>query len=187
MQSKYMNETFILKAAQFSSLKHRDQKRKDRAASPYINHPISVALVISEIGNINDPEILAAALLHDTLEDTETSPEELKATFGEKVCRMVEEVTDNKALSKAERKQRQIQHAAKLSQDAVLIKLGDKISNVIDVTNTPPADWSLKRRKEYLDWSEAVIENCPKVSKALEQHFAEVLKKGRRSLRENGR
>jgi guanosine-3',5'-bis(diphosphate) 3'-pyrophosphohydrolase len=122
-------------------------------------------------------------LMHDTLEDTKTSPAELKASFGEKVCRLVEEVTDNKSLPKEERKKLQIQHAAMLSPDAVIIKLGDKISNVVDVTNTPPADWSLERREDYLDWAEAVINNCPKVNPALEQHFAEVLKKGRKSLR----
>ena len=77
---------------------------------------------------------------------------------------------------------RQIEHAQELSADAVLIKLGDKISNVIDVTNNPPADWSLERRKEYLDWAEAVINNCPKVNSALERHLAEVLKEGQRSL-----
>lgn len=132
-----MKKAIKLQAAQFAALKHRDQKRKDRVASPYISHPISVALVIAETSDIDDPEILAAALLHYTLEDTETSPGELKETFGQKVCSLVEEVTDDKALSEAERKQRQIQHAEKLSPDAVLIKLGDKISNVIDVTNTP--------------------------------------------------
>lgn len=180
----FMKETFISKAAQFAAQKHKGQERKDRNSSPYIIHPISVARVIAEVGGIDDPQILAAALLHDTLEDTKTSSEELEAIFGKKVCQLVEEVTDDKSLPKAERKKRQIKHAATLSPDAVLIKLGDKISNVIDVTNSPPTRWSLERRKDYLDWAAAVIDNCPKVNSALEQHFAEVLKKGRRSLRE---
>jgi guanosine-3',5'-bis(diphosphate) 3'-pyrophosphohydrolase len=180
--SNFMKEAFVLKAVQFAAQKHRDQRRKDRDASPYINHPISVARVISEVGGIDDPEILAAALLHDTLEDTETEPEELEAIFGKRVCRLVEEVSDNKSLTKEERKQRQIEHAALLSPDAVLIKLGDKISNVMDVTNNPPSDWNLQLREEYLNWAKEVIDNCPKVNATLELHFAKVLRDGRSLL-----
>ena len=180
----FMKDELVLKAAQFAAEKHEGQERKDLNASPYIDHPESVAKLIAEVGGIHDPEILAAALLHDTLEDTDTSTEELEAAFGKRVCRLVQEVTDDKNLQKEERKQRQIQDAAKLPPDAVLIKLGDKISNVMDVTNNPPADWSLERRKAYLDWAEAVIDNCPKVNSALEQHFVNALKKGRKSLRE---
>jgi guanosine-3',5'-bis(diphosphate) 3'-pyrophosphohydrolase len=91
----------------------------------------------------------------------------------------VEEVTDNKALPKAKRKQLQIEHACQLSADAVLIKLGDKIWNVLDVMHSPPADWNLQRRREYLDWAEAVVDNCPKVNARLEQHFRTVLAAGR--------
>jgi len=175
----FTKDALVLKAAQFATQKHEGQERKGQEASPYINHPISVAQIIAGVGGVDDPEILAAALLHDTLEDTDTSPEELEKTFGKRVRQLVEEVSDDKTLPKVERKQRQIKHAPELSQDAVLIKLGDKISNVIDVTDSPPADWSLKRRKDYLDWAEAVIDNCPKVNTELEKYFVEVLKKGR--------
>ena len=104
-----MTHTLILKAAHFSAQKHSTQRRKDENASPYINHPISVALAIAQIGGVDDPEILAAALLHDTLEDTETTPEELEAEFGKKVCEYVLEVTDDKNLLKDERKEKQIE------------------------------------------------------------------------------
>jgi guanosine-3',5'-bis(diphosphate) 3'-pyrophosphohydrolase len=178
-----MKDALVLKAAQFAAKKHKGQTRDDRDKSPYIDHPESVARLIAEVGGIDDPEILAAALLHDTLEDTDTTAEELEAAFGKRVCRLVQEVSDDKKLQKKERKQRQIEHAAKLPPDAVLIKLGDKISNVMDVTKNPPADWSLERRKKYLDWAEAVIDNCPKVNSALKRHFAEVLKIGHKALR----
>ena len=177
-----MDHKLVLKAAQFASLKHRDQRRKDVEASPYINHPISVARVIAEVGGVDDPEILAAALLHDTLEDTDTSSEELDKEFGERVRNLVEEVTDDKRLPKGERKERQIKHAANISEGAVLIKLGDKISNVLDVTNSPPTNWSLERRKDYLDWAEAVINNCADVNRKLKEHFSEVLARGRKVL-----
>ena len=176
------NSSLVLKAAQFAALKHRDQRRKDVEASPYINHPIAVALAIADIGGIEEPEILAAALLHDTLEDTKTTVSELDALFGETVRSYVEEVTDDKSLSKEERKQNQVEHAATLSRGATLIKLGDKILNVTDVTHSPPADWDTERRKQYLDWAEAVINNCPKVNTPLVEHFSEVLDNGRKIL-----
>ena len=177
-----MNHTLILKAAHFSAQKHSKHRRKDEDESPYINHPISVALAIAQIGGVDDPEILAAALLHDTLEDTKTEPEELEAEFGKKVCEYVLDVTDDKTLPKDERKSRQIEHAKKISKGAALIKLGDKISNVTDVLDNPPVGWDINRRKEYLDWAEKVIENCPKVNDKMENKFQEIIKQGRESL-----
>ena len=179
-----MSNQLLLKAAHFSAYKHRNQKRKDEEKTPYINHPIAVAKIISEIGNVEDPEVLAAALLHDTIEDTKTTPEELIENFGERVCNLVQEVTDDKTLPKLERKQRQIDHAKEISKDAALIKLGDKISNVTDITNTPPTDWDSNRRLEYFEWAEKVINNCPKVNESLENHFAEVVRKGKNLINE---
>ncbi len=179
-----INHQLILNAADFAAYKHRNQKRKDEEKTPYINHPIAVAKIISEIGNVEDPEVLAAALLHDTIEDTKTTPEELIENFGERVCNLVQEVTDDKTLPKLERKQRQIDHAKEISGDAALIKLGDKISNVTDITNTPPTDWDSNRRLEYFEWAEKVINNCPKVNEALENHFAEVVRKGKNLINE---
>ena len=177
-----MSNPLILKAAHFAAHKHRDQRRKDKEVSPYINHPISVANIISEIGNIEDPEVLAAALLHDTIEDTETTVDELIDNFGERVCSLVQEVTDDKSLPKMERKQRQIEHAKEISEGAALIKLGDKISNVTDITNTPPTDWDSNRRLEYFEWAEKVINNCPKVNTSLEKYFKYSIQKGREKL-----
>ena len=177
-----MSNQLILKAAHFAAQKHRDQRRKDEDASPYINHPISVAKIISEIGNIEDPEVLAAALLHDTLEDTSTTREELIENFGQRVCSLVEEVSDDKTLPRQTRKDLQIQHAPQLSEGAVLIKLGDKISNVTDITNTPPTNWDSNRRLEYFDWAEKVIDNCPKVNTSLEKYFKDSIQKGREKL-----
>ena len=177
-----MTHTLILKAAHFSAQKHSKQRRKDVDASPYINHPISVALEIVQTGGVDDPEILAAALLHDTIEDTETTPEELEGQFGKQVCKYVLEVTDDKSLPKDERKKKQIEHAKELSKGAALIKLGDKISNVTDVTNNPPATWNINRRKQYLDWAEKVVRNCPKVNDKMEKKFKKVITNGRRRL-----
>ena len=177
-----MSNQLILKAAHFAAQKHRDQRRKDKDVSPYINHPIFVANIISEISNVEDPVVLAAALLHDIIEDTETTVEELIDNFGKRVCSLVQEVTDDKTLPKLERKQRQIDHAKEISEGAALIKLGDKISNVTDITNTPPTDWDSNRRLEYFDWAEKVIINCPKVNTSLEKYFKYSIQKGREKL-----
>jgi len=164
----------VLKATQFAALKHCDQRRKD-GKTPYIIHPISVAMILSEIGSIEDPEILSAALLHDTLEDTDTSAHELDKNFGSRVRIIVEELTDNDMLTFSQRKQMQIDNALYLSKDATLVRIADKISNVSDVIENPPPEWNQKRCNKYVDWAEAVMNNCQKVNQDLENHFFELL------------
>jgi guanosine-3',5'-bis(diphosphate) 3'-pyrophosphohydrolase len=172
----------LLRAVDFAARKHRNQRRKDESASPYINHPVSVSLLLADTGGVKDPQILAAAILHDTLEDTDTTPEELENRFGHRIRKIVEEVTDDNSLPKAQRKRLQVEHAAHLSPDAVLVKLADKISNVLDVTYFPATHWSIQRRRQYLDWAEEVTGNCPKVNNALEQLFSRVVEEGRRKI-----
>lgn len=147
----------VLAATLFAALKHRDQRRKDADASPYINHPIALANVLCLEGGVTDAITLAAALLHDTIEDTETSYDELVTHFGKTVADVVMEVTDDKALPKAERKQLQIKHAPHKSPRAKLVKLADKICNLRDLTTSPPADWSTERIHAYYDWAGAVV------------------------------
>jgi (p)ppGpp synthase/HD superfamily hydrolase len=171
-----MNVARLLRAAEFAAIKHSEQRRKGaQGTTPYINHPIAVAALLADIGGVADEEILMAALLHDTVEDTATTPQELEDAFGPTVRRLVEEVTDNKQLAKAERKRLQIEHASQLSPGAALIKLGDKIANVRDLADAPPRDWPIERIREYLSWAEDVINHCPRVNSALEEHFRKVL------------
>lgn len=161
----------IMRAAAFAAHKHRDQRRKDEFASPYINHPLSLACVLTEEGGVDDVATICAALLHDTVEDTDTSFEELEREFGAEIAGIVREVTDDKALDKATRKALQIEHAAQASTKAKLVKLADKICNVRDVAQNPPADWELKRRQEYFDWSARVIDQVRGVHPRLEALF----------------
>jgi guanosine-3',5'-bis(diphosphate) 3'-pyrophosphohydrolase len=172
----------LLSTVHFAATKHRDQRRKDSAASPYINHPIEVAETLARVGGVEDPAVLQAAILHDTIEDTETTPEELAGRFGDDVRRLVEEVTDDKELDKQDRKRLQVEHAPHLSQRAKLIKLADKICNVRDVTHSPPEGWSLERRVEYLDWTERVVAGLRGASAALERRYDELLREGRARL-----
>jgi len=175
----------LLHALSFAAYKHRDQRRKDREASPYINHPIAVASIIANIGGVDDLVTLVSAILHDTIEDTETTGAELEREFGPAVRKVVEEVTDDKALPKAERKRLQIEHARHISSRARLVKLGDKICNIRDVSEAPPAHWSIERRREYLDWTEQVVAGCRGTNQALEQFYDEYLTSARDRLQAN--
>ena len=166
------NEIQILvSAAAFAAEKHRNQRRKDADASPYINHPISLANVLANEAGIADVQIIAAALLHDTIEDTDTTAEELRVLFGNEIAGIVLEVTDDKSLPKAERKRLQIEHAPHLGHRAKQIKLADKICNLRDIRRAPPADWSLERRREYFDWASRVVDGLRGTHSGLESLF----------------
>ena len=164
----------IFKALAFAAHKHRDQRRKDPEASPYINHPIALAAlagVLADEGRVTDAVTLCAALLHDTVEDTETTAEELEREFDREIRDIVMEVSDDKSLPKPERKRRQIEHAAHASPGAKLVKLADKIANLRDVAACPPRDWSLVRRQQYFDWARQVIDGVRGVHPELEAVF----------------
>ena len=169
----------LLKAASFSAERHRHQHRKGDDPPPYINHPLEVASILANVGGVTDVTILVAALLHDTVEDTSATGEELEQEFGPSVRALVEEVTDDKSLPRAERRRLQIEHTPALSVAAKQIKLGDKICNLRDVVKNPPTDWSLQRRREYLDWAACVVAGCRGANVALERHFDQVLQDGR--------
>lgn len=164
----------LLKALAFAAHKHKDQRRKDVDASPYINHPISLADILCNEAHITDIETICGALLHDTVEDTETSPDELEQEFGKTIRDIVMDVTDDKTLPKAARKQAQIDHAAHISDKAKLVKLADKISNLRDVLDNAPANWSLERRQEYFDWARKVIDQIQGTHPRLEAIFEHV-------------
>ena len=161
----------FVKAVAFAADKHRNQRRKDAEASPYINHPIALANVLANEGGVSDVTVLCAAVLHDTIEDTETTPEELQAIFGHKVAAVVMEVTDDKSLEKSLRKQRQVEHAPHISTEAKLVKLADKISNLRDIIASPPADWSAERKQAYFEWAAKVVAGVRGVHLGLESVF----------------
>ncbi len=167
----------ILCAATFAAERHRDQRRKGREASPYINHPLALASLLAAHGE-HDPALLMAALLHDTVEDTATRFEDLERAFGAVVAAIVREVTDDKKLPKATRKRLQVEHAAQLSRRAKLVKLADKICNLRDLAASPPADWSVERKREYFEWAKAVVDGMRGVHPQLEALFDSVYRRG---------
>ena len=167
----------VIRAISFAADKHRNQRRKDIEASPYINHPIALANILANEAGIEDEKVLVAAILHDTIEDTETTAQELADLFGDDVTAIVLEVTDDKSLPKVERKRLQIEHAPTISRRAKLVKLADKIANLRDIAASPPADWPLKRQQEYFDWAKAVVDGLRGIHPTLERIFDEAYKR----------
>ncbi len=175
----------ILKALNFAALKHKYQRRKGDEHLPYINHPIKVAFIISEVGKIDDPIIIASAILHDVIEDTETTSDEIEKEFGNNIASIVEELTDNQNFEKQKRKKIQIKNAPFLSKEATIIRIADKIENIEDITISPPIGWSYERKEEYLEWAEKVVRACKNVNSELKDYFFEKLKKAKTELQKN--
>lgn len=172
----------LLKALAFAADKHRFQRRKDTEETPYINHPIRVALALAEIGGETNIELLTAAILHDTIEDTQTTPEEIQLQFGSSVLSIVLEVTDDKNLTKEERKNLQVINAPRKSLLAKKLKLADKICNVYDILHHPPDNWSYERKLNYLMWAENVLNGLKGSSELLENELAMIIYEGKRLL-----
>jgi len=157
----------ILEAVSFAAEKHQFQKRKNEDATPYIIHPIGVAHLLMTIGNVRDPDIIIGALLHDSVEDTQTTFEEIGTKFGRRIEGFVRELTDDKSLSKGERKRLQIEHATGKSAGAAQIKLADKLYNLTDLKNSPPKGWDKDRINAYFRWAKDVVDRLPWVNKPL--------------------
>ncbi|HET9423967.1 MAG TPA: HD domain-containing protein [Gemmatimonadaceae bacterium] len=168
--------TQLLRALSFAATKHRDQRRKGNHQAPYINHPIEVAALIATVGGVEDVAVLQAALLHDTIEDTDATPEEILREFGADVRDLVLEMTDDMSMPSMLRKRHQITRAPGLSPRAKLIKIADKIANVGDIARHPPPDWSLDRRRKYFAWTSEVIDPCRGTNAALEACYDEALR-----------
>lgn len=173
----------LLEAASFAAQRHTGHYRKGSDKQPYINHPLEVANLLANIGNVSDVDILIAAILHDTVEDVGVTKAEIEERFGGRVAGFVMEVTDDKSLPKPERKRLQVVHAQHLSPEAKQIKLADKISNITDITNHPPEWWTLDRRCEYIEWGENVVRGLRGSNPPLENVFDETVEIARQKLR----
>lgn len=163
----------VLRALSFAARKHRQQRRKDREASPYINHPIDLANILVNEAGVLDPIVLAAAVLHDTVEDTETTLEEITEAFGAEISAVVAEVTDDRRLSREERKRAQVEHAKSKSFRAQQLKFADKIANLRDIARSPPETWTLERKRDYFEWARQVVEGLQGEHARLSQLFDE--------------
>lgn len=174
--------SIFLRALQYAAQCHANQRRKGSKHAPYINHPIGLVVELWQTGGVRNIDTLVAALLHDTIEDTAAKPDDIRRQFGEVVLSLVLEVTDDKSLPQAERKQLQVVNAPHKSPQARQIKLADKINNVHEIAIDPPGDWSFARRREYLDWANQVIDGLRGQNPALEARFDAVLAQARELL-----
>jgi len=161
----------ILAAARFAAEKHVHQKRKGQNQEPYINHLIEVAELIADSSNVLDTELVMAAFLHDTVEDTGVTLQELEERFGRDVAALVAEVTDDKSLPKEIRKHLQVQNAHKKSPRAQTLKLADKISNLRSILLSPPVGWNLERQRQYFEWAKEVVTGLTAPNQLLKQEF----------------
>ncbi len=175
-----MNEAVLLiaRALDFAARKHVDQRRKGEAEEPYINHLAEVANLLAEATGGEDAVLVAAGLLHDTIEDVGVTHAELAQAFGPEVADLVREVTDDKSLPKQERKRLQVEHAPHKSRRARQLKIADKTSNLRAIRNSPPRDWDEERKREYFDWAKRVVDGCRGVNARLEAAFDEAWKAG---------
>lgn len=159
-----------MKALKFATEAHKDQRRKDVEYTPYINHPIEVARILTEVNVINE-DIIAAAFLHDVIEDTEYTYNGIVEVFGKPIADIVLECTDDKSLPKEDRKRLQIEHALLISNEAKLIKIADKIANMEDIIHNPPAEWDVNRKLKYFEWAKQVVDNARGINKDLDDWF----------------
>jgi guanosine-3',5'-bis(diphosphate) 3'-pyrophosphohydrolase len=165
----------LLTAVDFAADKHKFQRRKGQNEMiPYINHPLQIARLIAEHYGTQNTDLLVAAILHDIIEDTETTPEEIEEKFGSHVKDIVLEVSDDKNLNKADRKRLQVENSPRISGEGKIIKLADKICNVKDITAFPPKGWDNERIIEYIRWSRSVINGVKGVNKKMEEIFERV-------------
>lgn len=166
------------KCMNFAAVRHKDQRRHNKDKTPYINHPIGVANILATEGDVTDLKVLMGALLHDTVEDTDTTFEEIEEHFGKEIRKIVEEASDDKSLPKAERKRLQIEHAASCSPEAKLIKLADKLYNLRDLSSPEgtPESWSQQRCHEYFEWAKKVVDNLRGTNDKLEEKLDEVFR-----------
>jgi (p)ppGpp synthase/HD superfamily hydrolase len=161
----------LARAYNFAAAKHAGQSRKGKAGEPYINHLAEVAQLVAQATAGGDVDLVIAAVLHDTVEDTGTTFDEIAAAFGPRVASLVGEVTDDESLEKSERKRLQIEHAGHASTGAKIIKIADKTSNLRALASSPPVGWAVRRKAEYLDWAVQVVARCRGVNAWLEGEF----------------
>jgi guanosine-3',5'-bis(diphosphate) 3'-pyrophosphohydrolase len=164
----------VIDAIAFAAQKHRHQRRKDVHASPYINHPIELVQVLVSEAGVLDTAVLVAAILHDTIEDTQTTEQEIAARFGSAIASVVLELTDDKNLPKLQRKAAQVARAAAATRNARLVRLADKICNLRDVADSAPVGWSVARCREYFDWARSVVDGMRGTHTVLEALFDEI-------------
>jgi guanosine-3',5'-bis(diphosphate) 3'-pyrophosphohydrolase len=171
----------VSEAAELAARRHNGQRRKGRGEEPYINHLAEVANMLCAVTNGEDAELVAAAWLHDTVEDSDTTYDELAQRFGLRVAGLVVECTDDMSLPKSERRQRQIADTPKKSHAARLIKIADKISNIRARIFADPSGEQREELADYVAWAEQVVAGCRGGNATLDALFDEAVANARQA------
>ncbi len=175
-----MEENLLIKAGVYAAEKHKYQRRKGFNQVPYVNHPLKVASLLSQCGE-KDETLLIAAILHDVIEDTDATEQEITEKFSKEVSDIVMEVTDDKDLPYAVRKELQIKRVPSLSENAKKLKIADKTCNIRDIL-IYPLDWSTERKLSYLEWAGEVIDKCRNINPELDKAFDKTRDEGLEKL-----
>jgi len=162
------NPNILYSALEYASEKHMGKTRKDAEKTPYIVHPMGVAVILWQEANVRDIDVLVAALLHDTLEDTNATEAEIEGMFGGRVLSIVKELSNDRNLSGQENKQRQIEHAPLMSQEAKLVKLADRLYNIRDLQAKTPVTWSKEDVERYFSWAAKLLQGLAGTDEHLE-------------------
>ncbi len=170
------NYQLVFSALTFSATMHRHQRRKGLNSIPYINHPIGVADLIVRVAGVEDVRVIQAALLHDVVEDTSATVDDIQKKFGDEVATIVDELTDDITLNSSKRKEIQLKNASRISDKARLIRIADKICNIEDLMKYP-MPWTKKRKNSYVQWARNVVEQCKGINDKLEKLFYETADK----------
>ena len=180
-----MNDTVLIThALRFAAERHSSQRRKGQAKEPYVNHLAEVSELVADATEGKDVNLIAAALLHDTIEDTETSSDELVATFNNDIAQLVADVTDDKSLPKQDRKNLQVVNSRAQNMRVKLLKLADKTSNLRSLANSPPENWNTEQKQAYIDWTIKVAAGLKGVNPWLEERFDEALRRAQQALQQ---
>ncbi|VDK82368.1 unnamed protein product [Litomosoides sigmodontis] len=169
--------SLVIKAADLAARRHRKQRRKDATQTPYVNHPIGVAYILTNEGKITDAATIIAAILHDTVEDTKTTDEEIRKMFGDEVADIVKECTVMKSMKREERMKSQLEKASKLSCKAKLIQLADKLYNIRDIERGTPFGWTNQQTMEYVLFAKDLLLNIRGTNGPLETALDDVINK----------
>ncbi|WP_022673006.1 HD domain-containing protein [Novosphingopyxis baekryungensis] len=175
--SEHVLSSALIRAAVYAADRHCGQTRGD-GVTPYINHPLAVASILRNDGGISDPDTLVAALLHDVVEDTNATIDEVRTLFGEGVAAIVAEVSDDTSLPREQRRREQLGKIRLMSPGGRLVKLADKIANLRDLQSSPPRDWSMDRQLAYVSFACAAVNQLRGTHAALEHIFDEVAAAG---------
>lgn len=174
----------LVAAADFAARQHKYQRRKDTEQTPYVNHPLGVARILTEEGKVSDMELIQVAMLHDTMEDADVSLTELVENFGIRVAAFVAELTDNKSYKKYVRKRLQVENAPTKSSGAKIVAMCDKIYNLRDLMRQTPVDWTQERVNEYFSWAEEVVQHYYSENKLLAKILKDIFKTHKKALKD---